>query len=59
MTVVTIFIKLFPALSYRQVIIIATRFPDIKEVGPSLSSPYSLAVNAFHLFIIIIVRHVK
>ena len=57
MPVIAILIKFFPAFCNSQIIIITTGFPYIKEIRPPFTRPDSLAVNTFHLFVIIFVRH--
>ena len=57
MPVVSVVIKAFAAFSDCKVIIISTGCPDIEEISPSLSSPDAFAINAFHSFVVVFVRH--
>ncbi len=57
MPVIPVLVKSLPAFGNSQIIIIATCFPDIKEIGSPFTRPDPLTVNTFHLFVIIFVRH--
>ena len=57
MSVVPIRIKAFAALRDGQVIIISPGFSYIKKVGSAFTGSDSFAVNTFHFFVIVVVRH--
>src|SRR5689334_15584632 len=55
--VITIFVEFLPAFRNSDVVIIATGSPHIEEIGSTFSSPDAFAVNAFHSFVGVFVRH--
>src|SRR5262245_32492006 len=57
MAIVTIVVKTLAAFSDSQVIIISTRSSYIKKIRPAFSGPDTLAVNAFHFLVVVVVRH--
>ena len=57
MPVVTVRIKTFTALRDSEVIVVATGFPYIKKVSPTFAGPDAFAINAFHFFVVVFVRH--
>ena len=57
MSVVSVRIKTLTAFGDSKIIIIATGLPYIEEVGSAFAGPDAFAVNAFHFFVIIFVRH--
>jgi hypothetical protein len=57
MPVVSIRIKALAAFCDGEVIIIATGFPYIKKVSPAFPCPDAFALNAFHFFVVVFVRH--
>ena len=57
MPVIPVVIKAFAAFSNCKVIIITTGCPYIKEISPSFSSTNSLAVDALHFLVVVLVRH--
>jgi hypothetical protein len=57
MPVVTVFIEFFPALRNSKIIIITTGSSYIKKVSSAFARPDSLTIDAFHSFVIILVRH--
>lgn len=56
-TVIAVIIKPFATFSDGQVIVIPSGSSYIKKVRSSLSSTDALAVNALHLFVVVLVRH--
>jgi hypothetical protein len=52
-----ILIETFTAFRNREVVIIATGCSNVKEVSPSFSSSDTLALNDFHSFVVVFVRH--
>src|SRR5688500_9465611 len=57
MPIIPVIIKPFAAFGYSQVIIIASGCSYIKKIGSSFTSTNSLAVNALHFIVIILVSH--
>ena len=57
--VVAILIKFLPAFSDGKIVIITTSCPHIEEIRPALASPDPFAVDAFHSFVVVFVRHNK
>lgn len=57
MPVVTIVVEAFTTLRDGKVIVVAPCGPDIKEIGSSFTGANTLTVNAFHSFVVILVRH--
>ena len=57
MSVITIVIKTLTALGDGEVIVISASSPYIKKIGSSFTSSDSFAVNTFHFFVVVLVRH--
>ncbi len=55
--VITILIKFLPAFRDRKIVIVTTGSPYIEEICPAFSGPDAFAVNAFHSFVVVVVRH--
>jgi hypothetical protein len=57
MPLIPVTVKLFTAFSNSQVKVITTGFSYIKKVSSAFSCTDALAVNAFHFFVVVFVRH--
>ena len=57
MDVVPILVEFLTAFSNSQIVVVTTCCPHIKEVRSAFASPDALAVNAFHSFFVVVVRH--
>ena len=57
MPVITVFIEFLPAFGDSKIIIITTGCPYIEEIRPAFPGPDAFAINAFHSFVVVVVRH--
>ena len=55
--VIPVIIKSFPAFRDGEIVVVPTGSSYIEEISPSLPCSYTLAVYAFHPFVIVFVRH--
>jgi hypothetical protein len=55
--VVTIFVEFLTAFGDSKIVIVTTRSPYIEEIRPALPSSDAFAINAFHPFVVVFVRH--
>ena len=55
--VIAILIKFLPAFGDSKIIIVTTGCPHIEEICPAFASANPFAVNAFHPFVVVFVRH--
>src|ERR1700722_4703553 len=55
--VITVLIKFLPAFRDRKIVIVTTSSPYIEEICPEFPRPDAFAVNAFHSFVVVVVRH--
>ena len=55
--VIPVLIEFFTAFGNGKIVVVATCCPHIKEVRSAFASPDALAVNAFHSFFVVVVRH--
>jgi hypothetical protein len=55
--VVPVFVEFFAAFRNGNVVVISMGCPHIKEVSSSFPGTDAFAINAFHTFVVVFVRH--
>jgi hypothetical protein len=57
MPVVPVFVEFFTAFGDSKIVIVTTCSPYIEEIRPAFPGSDAFAINAFHPFVVVFVRH--